>query len=196
VGEQKEINRLTVEVQELHGDQATPQKRSAAAGLAKREEDATDVATGALRLLTDDGRSVAFVEVLEQARGDMQTVSQRLSKGATGEVTQAIERDIVEALEEAVAALDEQLSEMANRQQDGQQQASSGETEEPPLVDQLAELRMIRSLQKRILSRTERFRLMSESGQLSAEDLQESLLELARRQERAIQAAQSLSEAK
>ncbi len=196
VGEQQEINRLTIEVQELYGDQETPQKRSAAAGLAKREEDATGVATGALRLLEDDGRSVAFVEVLEQARGDMQTVSQRLAKGATGGVTQGVERDIVEALQEAVAALDEQLSEMANRQQDGQQQQASGETQEPPLVDQLAELRMIRSLQKRILSRTQRYRLMSESGEMSAEELGGALAELARRQERAIEAAQSLSEAK
>lgn len=195
LGEQTEINRLTIEVQEKHGDQASPQKRSAAAGLATREDEAVDVAGRALRLLEDDGRSVAFVEVLEQVREDMITVSDRLNKGSTASLTQSIEQDIVEALTEAIAALDQQLSEMENKQASPSQgQSGGGAQQEPPLVDKLAELRMVRSLQKRILSRTKRFGQMADAGELTEAELSESLRELARRQRRAMEAAASMAE--
>lgn len=193
LSEQTEINRLTLQTQEIHGDEVTPQKRSAAAGLARREDEATSVADGAIRLIEEDGRSLAFLEVLEQVREDMRAVSQRLMKADTADLTQQIERDIVEALEEAVSILDAQLAEMANQKTQppgqGSQTANAGEQR---LVDPIHELRMIRALQKRILDRTRRFELLRAEDQIDSQELSNSLSDLAQRQRRAMEAARKL----
>lgn len=196
LSEQTEINRLTVEVQELHGDAVSPQKRSASAGLAKRQDEAASIVDGALRLLSEEGSSVAFVEVLEQVREDMTSVSGRLMGSKCGSLTQAIEQDIVDALDEAIAALDSQLAEMANKDQQEQQQAGGGggAMQEPPLVDQLAELRMIRSLQVRVLKRTRRLQESRKGEQIAEEDFRQMLDDLSERQERAVEAALRLSQ--
>ncbi|TWT35565.1 hypothetical protein KOR34_04580 [Posidoniimonas corsicana] len=196
LSEQTEINRLTVEVQELHGDAVSPQKRSASAGLAKRQDEAASIVDGALRLLSEEGSSVAFVEVLDQVREDMTSVSGRLMGSKCGSLTQAIEQDIVDALDEAIAALDSQLAEMANKDQQEQQQSGGGggAMQEPPLVDQLAELRMIRSLQVRVLKRTRRLQESRKGEQIAEEDFRQMLDDLSERQERAVEAALRLSQ--
>ncbi|TWT75828.1 hypothetical protein Pla123a_26100 [Posidoniimonas polymericola] len=194
LSEQTEINRLTIEVHELHGEVASPQKRSATAGLAKRQDEAAMIVERARRLVEEEGSSIAFAEVLDQVNEDMGTVSGRLQESDAGGLTQAIEQDIVAALEDAIEALDAQLAEMANREQqppsEGQQQG--GQMQEPPLVDQLAELRMIRSLQRRILQRTKRAEQMGE--ELSEQELLELLQRLSLKQQRALKAAERLVE--
>ena len=108
----------------------------------------------ALILLREDGTSVAFPEAVEQAREDMQAVANRLAEVKFGEITQALEEDIIVALEELLPAVQQALKEL--REQKASQQRGGGEPGEQPLVDQLAELRMIRALQMRINRRTKR----------------------------------------
>ncbi len=67
-----------------------------------------------------------------------------------------IEEEIVSSLEEMVAALvqvQKDNKDKARQQQQGQPQ--QGQPGEQPLVDKLAELRLIRTLQVRINNRTE-----------------------------------------
>lgn len=194
LSEQTEINRLTIEVQQLHGEAVSPQKRSATAGLAKRQDEAALIVERALRLVEEEGSSIAFAEVLDQVHEDMGVVSERLRESDAGGLTQAIEQDIVAALEDAIEALDTQLAEMAARQQQSQAggQPQGGSMQEPPLVDQLAELRMIRSLQQRIQKRTKRAEEMEE--ELSEEELLELLRRLSLKQQRALKATERLTE--
>ena len=66
-----------------------------------------------------------------------------------------------------------------------QQQAQEGEPQEPPLIDGLAELKMIRSLQMRINMRTKRLSRLVEGdvGQVDKPELLEQLQRLAEREE-------------
>ncbi|MCH7751117.1 MAG: hypothetical protein IH898_03030 [Planctomycetes bacterium] len=144
----------------------------------------------ALILLREDGTSVAFPEAVEQAREDMQAVADRLAEVKLGEITQALEEDIIEALEETLAALQQAIKEL--REQKARQQRGGGEPGEQPLVDQLAELRMIRALQMRINRRTKRYGEMIEGQQALEAELLEALDHLADREERVFRATLDL----
>ena len=67
-----------------------------------------------------------------------------------GELTQGLEKDVIAALEEMIAALQKAQKDLENKQKQGQPQQQAGEDGEPPLVDTLSELKMIRALQMRV----------------------------------------------
>ncbi len=155
---------LVMQVQ-IHLDTITLSKTPTNAWTAKHfgrsrelsvQEDAIAVeAAKALTLLKEEGTSVAFPQGVEQVRDDMNNVARRLSSNDVGELTQSVEKDIIEALEEMVTALQAEIEkrqkpdENRRRQQRGQ----NGE-DEKELVQQLAELKMLRSLQFRVNRRT------------------------------------------
>ena len=158
--------------------------------LSRKERQLVRDADRALILLREDGTSVAFPEAVEQAREDMQAVANRLAEVKTGQITQALEEDIIAALEETLAALQQAIKEL--REQKASQQQGSGQPGEQPLVDQLAELRMIRALQMRINRRTERYGKMIEGEQAMEAELLEALADLAEREERVFRATLDL----
>ena len=57
-----------------------------------------------LNLLLEEGSSVAFPEVVEQMRDDMEEVSARLGKVLIDQITLGLEEEIIAALEEMIAA--------------------------------------------------------------------------------------------
>ncbi len=109
-----------------------------------------------LTLLLEEGSSVAFPEVVEQLRDDMEEVSARLDQTKVDRITQGLEEEIIGTLEELIAALQKAQQDMEEGQQN-QPPSEPGEPSEPPLVDILAELKMIRSLQQRVNARTSRY---------------------------------------
>ncbi len=116
----------------------------------------------AMLLLREEGSSVAFPEVMQQVRGDMQTVADRLSQTKIDGVTQGIQEDILAALEEMVQALQQaqrDLEEQRQQQQQDQQPMQQGDGEQP-LVDALAELKLLRTMQTRVKNTTERYDTM------------------------------------
>jgi hypothetical protein len=180
-------------------------KLEAAAGKAPAHE--VEIATGrlsrkeglivreadrALVLLHEDGTSVAFPEAIEQARDDMQTISDRLRDVKVDMITQGLEEDVIAALEETLAAMQQALKDL--REQKGQQQqgGGSGQPGEEPLVDRIAELRMIRSLQARVNNRTKQYGAMIEGEQALQADLIKGLEQLALRQQKIFQATHDL----
>ncbi len=126
-------------------------------------------AVKALTLVRDDGSAVAIPEALEQVRDDATQAAARLGRGDVGATTRGIIQDIVASLEEMVAAL-----EKAQREQQQQQKGAAGgrpaEPGEQPLVDKLSELKMIRSLQMRVNTRTRRFSQVLGEGAEQAEE--------------------------
>jgi hypothetical protein len=134
-------------------------------------------------LLREDGGAVAFPEAVEQMRDDMQQVVSRLAGAQVGKITQGIEEDIIAALKDMISALKK-----AQKDQEGKKkkpgESQSGEPQDPPLIDMLAELRMIRALQMRVNTRTARYSKLIEGEQAENPELVEALRRLAERQER------------
>ena len=112
----------------------------------------------ALLLLKEDGTSIAFPVTVEELQQDMAQVATRLSAAKVNEITQQIEADIVETLNELIEALVQRQEEMEEQeQQEQEQQGESAEPGDAPLVDQIAELKMLKSLQQRIYKRHQRY---------------------------------------
>ena len=121
-------------------------------------------------------------------RDDMQQVADRLSSTKIDTITQGIEEEIVTALEEMIAALQQAQQDLEEKKQQ-QQQGKPMQPGEEPLVDQIAELKMIRALQMRVNTRTTRYSQMLENrddlvGQTDDEELRDSLAQLGERQDR------------
>jgi hypothetical protein len=165
-----------------------------AARLSREESLIAREADRALMLLREEGSSVAFPETVSLMRDDMRQVTRRLADLKVGEFTQSLEQDIIEALEETIAALEKAIQDLERKRTPPGQAPPSGQPTEPPLVDQLAELKMIRALQMRINRRTERYGKMIEGEQAVAPELLEALSKLAERQRRVYQATYDLSQ--
>jgi len=144
----------------------------------------------ALTLLREEGSSVAFPEAVVQLRADMESVADLLADEKVGGITQAIEADIISALEEMIAAL--QKAQQDAEQRRNQPSPPPGGMVDPsdqPLVDSIAELKMIRALQMRVNTRTVRFANMLADvddpvGQATDDDLVRALRDLSVRQQR------------
>ena len=113
----------------------------------------------ALLLLKEDGTSIAFPVTVEEMQQDMFQVANRLSAAKVNPVTQEIEADIVETLNELIEAL--VIIQKEKEEQDQQNSPPSGHGQgqpgDAPLVDQIAELKMLKSLQQRIFKRHQRY---------------------------------------
>ena len=140
-------------------------------------------ANKAIQMLEEEGSAVAFPEVFQQVREDMKHVQRRLEIADVADVTQAVEKDIIASLEEMIDALKKAIT---------QNKGSGTPKEGPPppnadqkLLDKIAELKMIRSLQKRINDRTTLIgNLYPKQEQAPDFNLRLQLQELAGRQER------------
>lgn len=151
--------------------------------LSRKEAELVAEADRALALLADDGSAVAFPEAILEVREDMEQVVVRLAQFKVNFVTQGIEEDIIAALEEMIEALKKAQKEQQNRQQPpGQSQ--EGQQQEAPLVDQIAELKMIRALQMRVNRRTQRYGELVKQEQAEQPELMEALRRLAEREDR------------
>jgi hypothetical protein len=190
--EQIEIYDETQRLDAATGKAAEHELEIASGRLSRKESLLVREADRALVLLREDGTSIAFPEAIEQARDDMQSIANRLRNTKVDLITQGLEEDVIAALEEALAAMQQALKEL-REQKDQQQQQGGGAPGEKRLVEQLAELRMIRSLQARVNNRTRQYGAMIGGEQAWEEELLEALRELSRRQQKIFQATKELS---
>ncbi len=151
--------------------------------LSRKESLIAVEADKALAVLREEGSAVAFPEAVAEMRDDMEQVVARLSQAKVGDVTQGIEKDIIAALEEMIASLKKAQKDMEEKAKQGEPPPSSGE-QEPPLVDTLAELKMIRALQMRVNVRTQRYAEMTKTEQTETRELLDALKHLAEREQR------------
>ncbi len=178
----------TTRLQQITGDGAGRQVQITASKLSLDELKILAEGERALLLLRDEGSSAAFPEAIEQLNVDIHSVSERLQSADVGPLTVVIEQEIVSSLEEMVEALVQVQKENREKQQQspGQQQ-QQGEPGDQPLVDKLAELRLVRTLQVRINNRTNTLSKMLDdpadpTGQVAEKDVVEQLQSLAQRQ--------------
>jgi hypothetical protein len=154
--------------------------------LASEERKLGVEADKALNILLEEGSSIAFPETVSQMRDDMQQVAERLDAANVGKITQGVEEDIIAALEEMIEALQKAQQDMEQRRQ--QPQNIPVQPMDMPLVDALSELKMIRALQMRVNTRTQRYARLLENtddptGQATEPGLVDALSKLAERQE-------------
>ena len=97
-------------------------------------------------------------------------------------MTQAVERDIITALEEILEAVTKAQKDTDVKKKSRPSRA--GQPQEPPLVDTLAELKMIRALQMRVNRRTQRYAKLVQGEQADQADLLDALRRLAEQQKR------------
>ena len=179
---QREVLDRTVRLDKIPKPQRSSSHQIECSRLSGKEQEILVEADRALLLLREDGTAVAFPEAVQQMRDDIQQVVHRLAQTKVSQITQAIEEDIIAALEEMIEALEKAQEDLEQDNRPPPNQSSR--PGEPPLVDTLAELKMIRALQMRINRRTERYSKLIEGEQAEGSELIEALGRLAERQQR------------
>ncbi len=136
-----------------------------AGDLAFEEKKITMEADRAMLLLREEGSSVAFPEVVSQIRSDTVRVADLLGQTKIDAIAQGIQQDILAALEEMIGALQKAQRDLEQqRQQQQQGQPPPPGQQEQPLVEAIAELKLIRTMEVRIKSTTDRYSALLESG--------------------------------
>jgi hypothetical protein len=192
LAEQRSIYDETVAVHQAAAQGGDRTSLLKAIRLSRREGELVREAEKALVLLREDGTSVAFPETAEQIASDMQSLTSRLASGDVAAITQTIELDVITGLEDMIGAFDRARDDIAQQQGQGQPPGSGGSPEESPLVTQLAELRMIRTLQARIHRRTQVLGELVAPGEAIPADVERELETLAERQNKVFQATRDL----
>ena len=182
----------TVKLDHVPEAQRTHDHEIESARLSRQESQIVHEVDKALLLLREDGSSVAFPEAIEQMRDDMRQVTERLAALKVEKVTQTLEKDIIAALEEAIAAFEQSRKELEKKKTPPGQQAAAGQPDDMSLVEKIAELKMIRSLQMRINNRTKTYGEMIHGDQAETPDLLKALDGLADRQLRVYKATADL----
>jgi len=147
-------------------------------------------AESTLLILREDGTAQAMVESLLQARFDMAEVKNRLEQTVLDTITLQVEDAVISSFQEMLDAVQAAIEESKQRQESAENQQPSGSeaADEEPLIQLLAELRMIRSMQRRINERTKRYddeiKQMLEKPATDWSLLKQAVEELARQQNR------------
>ncbi|MCX7419248.1 MAG: hypothetical protein NT013_06890 [Planctomycetia bacterium] len=179
------------------GDAEKSSAQARAVKLAQDENEIAIEAEKALILLKEEGSSIAFPEAVSGIRNDVRTLVGWLREAQVGDLTQAVEKDVIEALEELVEALQKEMEkadDAKKKQQQQQQQQQDGN--EKPLVDQLGELKMLRSLQYRVNRRTKQLGRSFDGEQALKPEVVQQLHDLSGRQSRIQQATSDLVKGK
>jgi len=188
---QREVYDGTVQLDEASGGQLSHNQEIEARRLSVKETQIVLACDKALLVLREDGTAVAFPEAVQQVRDDMQQVVYRLARAKVAKITQAIEEDVIAALEEMLEALKKAQKDQEKAKQPGRPRPP-GQPQEPALIDVLAEVKMIRALQMRVNRRTDRYAKLVEDEQARDPELLEALQRLAEREQRIYRAAEDL----
>lgn len=151
----------------------------------------------ALMLLREDGSSIVFPETVDQLNQDMLQVADRLSAAKTGQITIQLEEDVLETLQYLIRALVTTQKDLNSMKPSPPGQPGGGQPGDKPLVDSLAEIKMLRGLQERIYARHQRYsKLLSNPddavGSTNDPDLQTALERLSLRQQQLTEIARDL----
>jgi hypothetical protein len=191
---EEEIYEGTVRLDKVPAEERTHSHEIEASRLSGKQLQVIVELDKAALLLREDGTAVAFPEALGQARDDMQQVTDRLARARVDKMTQGIEEDILAALREMVDSLKKAQRDADDKQK--RRPGQSGGEQERPLVDSLAELRMIKALQLRVNTRTARYAKMIPGEQASGSELIEALQRLAEREQRIYRVTRDLGTGK
>lgn len=178
--QQRAINEQTVTLDGTGKANFGRAERLQLADLAVKQRGLSDDAATAGHILEEEGTTVVFPRVVEQIAGDMVAVAERLAASETGMVTQTIENEIVDALEQLLEAVQKMQQENASR--GGQGGGGGGNQDNQSLLPDSAELKLLKSAQVRVNTRTAALDAARAEGAESAESLAQALQKVAERQ--------------
>ena len=186
---QVKIHEDTVTLHDVRDNSANDEVEIQAGKLAVREKGLVTDAARALLVLEDEGSSVAVVESLLQVQQDMQQVADRLSTAKTDSTTQEIQMSIIETLGFLVEVFEQAQEAQQQQSEQGQGQSGQQQPGDEALVNELAELKLIRGLQKQILGRHQRYANLlvnpeDKVGHSDDPDVRNALEKLSERQHR------------
>lgn len=195
--QQEAVYNATLALNAVPQDDRTDRHRNRAVELARNEDEISLLAAKALTLLKEEGSSVAFPEAVEQIRDDMVTIARRLERADVGEITQNIEEDTIESLKEIIESMQKELEKLKDKKQGQQQQQNSQQQKkDEALVNQLAEMKMLRSLQYRVNRRTKQLGRLVDGEQAQDADVVNQLKQLSDRQAKVQKATYDLATGK
>lgn len=179
LGKQRDINAQTLTLDEFGKDRFRRAEQLQLADLSEKQKRLADDASGALHILDEEGTTIVFPRIVEQLAEDMTEVAGRLAASDTGSLTRNIEQQIIETLEELLAAV-KKMQEENEQQQQNQQQGSPSDSQ--PLLPASAELKLLRASQLRVNVRTKAIEGARLEGSEAGESLVKSLKAAAERQ--------------
>ena len=147
---------------------------------------AENVPLGPYCTLGVGGPARYFIEV----RDDMLNVTRRLGRADVGSVTQLTEQDIIAILKEMIEALKKAQSPGGGRG------GGSPNRGNQSLIDLLAELKIIRSMQIRVNSRTLTYAQQYPGEQANDPDIHKELENLAQRQQKIFEVTNNIARGK
>jgi hypothetical protein len=117
--------------------------------LAAEETKLGEMAEQAMEIIVEDGTSVVFPEVVGQLRDDLAGVAKLLEDKRTDDYTVSRQQEVEATLKELIEAL--QKAQGQKKEGGG---GGGGGGGDPPLLPNSAELKLLRSMQVRVNSRT------------------------------------------
>jgi hypothetical protein len=138
----------------------------------------------AIDLLRNEGSAVAFPQVFEEVRKDMVVVKNWLYDSNVGAETQDTEKDIIKQLENMRDALKKAQQDLKKDPGPPGEPKPGGGKQEQKLLDEIAELKLIKALQEQVNDRTTRYGRRYQGEQADDPQTRTLLRELGERQER------------
>lgn len=190
---QLQINAETTRLEKIPEQERNPAHFDKCSEAARQQRENQTDADKTLVLLKEEGSSVAFPEAVEQMRNNMELIATRLTRADTGDTTQLLEQLVVETLEEITLALQKEMETQRQKKQQGQKKPPQGQPQDQSLVNQLAELKMIRSLQNQVNRITKQIGVQIDGEQTGDPDQRKLTEDLSKRQQRIQSATYDLS---
>ena len=178
LAKQGEINKATTALDQKGTGNWKRADQLLAGKLSADERGLAGEAETALKMLTDDGTSIVFPQVVEQLRDDMNNAASLLGAANVGRITQEVETDIVRTLRDLIQAIEQM------QKSGGGGGGQGGEGGEPPLLPASAELKLLRALQVRVNLRTRAFGEIRGDEPTLSEELSGQIRKIAERQDR------------
>jgi len=144
------ISTRALDAKKADGKEWSRPEELSLAKLSSEEGRLGDEAVRIIKMLTDEGTTAVFPQVLKQVEVDLRDVQNMLGDKQTGQLTQAIQGQVEKNLQDMVDAL---KKEQQRRKQGGGGGGGGGGGKQP-LVPPVAELKMLRSLELDIIART------------------------------------------
>lgn len=159
--------------------------------LAQQQAEIAAECAQTVNLLKEDGTSVSILMAVEDIESDMNSVSGWLQESKVGELTQSVQSDIIDSLKQLIETTQKEMQEMKEQQSQEQQQQQG---QQQPLVELMAEIRMLRNLQLQVNRRTRQVDgLLKSAPEKDLPALQKQIHDLAVRQRRLIESARELA---
>ncbi len=164
-----------------NGGEMTNVERQKSGQQSDKEGEIVAEAERCMKLLESEGSAVAFAKVLEEVRQDMIAIQRRLNSSVVDKDTQSIEENVIAMLKEMVEALKKQQQEMSK---DPPKPGQPGQQKPPnqKLINLIAELKLIRSLQSQVNMRTKMYGDKEKAEQSKDANVQLELRQLSARQ--------------